>query len=110
MIVPGFSYPNLGAIYPNDDGYRRLARDLPPIVESLRNGAVNTAGELTLTAGVQTIVEHPLFGPRSVLVLTPLSAAAAALRVWISARAPKSVTLGHSAASGGERFAVVALG
>lgn len=110
MISAGYSYPNLGAIYPNEDGYRRLARELPPIVDSLRNGAVNTAGELTLTAGVQTLVEHPLLGPRSVLVLVPLSAASAALRVWISARAVQALTLGHSAAAGGERFAFVALG
>lgn len=110
MISAGTSYPSIGVIYPNNDGYRRLARDLPLIVDSLRNGNINTAFELTLTAGTQTIVNHPLLGPRSVLLFTPLSAAAAALQVWISARAPKSVTLGHSAASGSEPFALVALG
>lgn len=89
-------------------------RDLRDMVRSLYDGKSNNTGSVTLRAGeTTTVVTDPRIGGGSAILLTPLSAhAAAALGgLWVSARATGSATLSHaSTADTDKAFAYVVVG
>ena len=102
-----------------DNQFRALplahgARDVYEVVNSLRDGKVNSTGSVTLTASATTTTVTDLrAGQDSVILFMPTTAnaAAAAGGMYVSTRGKQSFTLTHANNAQTDRtFAYVVLG
>lgn len=102
-----------------DNQFRALplahgARDVFEVVNSLRDGKVNSTGSVTLTASSATTTVSDLrAGQDSVILFMPTTANAAAAvgGLYVSARGKQSFTLTHANNAQTDRtFAYVVLG
>lgn len=81
------------------------------VVNRALSGQLQNVGEVTLASGTtETVIRSPIFRATSVLILVPLSSAAAAISWWQDSRARGSITVGHSAPGSDLDFAWVVCG
>jgi hypothetical protein len=66
------------------------------VVNNTQRGKLNCTGEVTLAPGLTTTtLIDPRIGPFSCIVLSPLTADAAAVAWWISSRSTGAATIAH---------------
>lgn len=79
-------------------------RQISTTVNAMLQGASNATGTLTLTAGATTTtVSDARVGPGSVIALCPLTATAAIVPVYVSARGSGVFTLTHDSMAAVDR-------
>lgn len=82
-----------------------LNADTRRVVDTIRQLLPSLyAGELTLTAGLTTVVVNPNVGPSSFVQITPTNSAAAALSPYVSSKGDGQFTVTHATAAGTETF------
>lgn len=97
----------LGSGIPVEPSPRETGRHL----RLLSEGRLNVTGEVTLANGTtSTVIGNRRFGSQTEIVLTPRSAAQAALKTWLAVRETGRLTLGHDAPSGDQTFGYIAIG
>lgn len=70
--------------------------ELARILREVRQGRLNTSGEVTIANGTtSTMIEDANFGPTTELLLIPRTDPGASWRFWLAARNKGSLTLGH---------------
>lgn len=72
------------------------ARQVAEVVRGLMDGKSNNTGTVTLASGTSTTLTDARVGSGSTILLTPLTATAAALVPYVSARASGTATLTHA--------------
>lgn len=73
-----------------------VPRRIVDVLNAVQRGKLNCTGQVTLTAGgTTTTVVDPRIGPDSCILLSPLTANAAAVAWWISAQSNGSATITH---------------
>jgi len=107
-------YPSVRKHPDTEEGRRQAANELLKVVQGLMHGKMNLRGELTLTAGVTTTVQHSSFHSGTIFLMMPANAAAAAITWHVSNRTDAegggTITITTSTAAGTETFEWVAFG
>ena len=93
--------PRSTSIPPGGETPRRLADSINGIIK----GRTDNYGELELSTTTSTTVTNTDVNDISVIHLSPISASAAGVAWWISARARGSFTVTHPSGSAGREFA-----
>lgn len=100
----------------NERGFSEFQQDAISALKDIRDGKINSRGNLTLSAGMTTSITSPFIHSESNIQLMPTNAAAAAItwhisdRTYNRATAVGTATVTHSLAAGTETFEWVALG
>lgn len=69
----------------------------------LADGRSSAFGEVELGTGTSTVVEALGVNASSTVVVSPISASAAGLAIWVSAQGNGTFTLNHPSGSAGRR-------
>ena len=70
-------------------------------IAMLADGRSDAFGEVTLTTGTTTVVSAPAVSAESAVFVSPVTASAAGLDIWVSAQANGTFTLNHPAGASG---------
>jgi hypothetical protein len=76
-------------------------REVADAVRLLSQGRLQTVKDVELSTGATTLVEDALLAKESVVLVSPTSASAAGLAIWISGQIDGACTLNHPTGSAG---------